>query len=274
MRPAAAPSRSDTRRNGGAEGDRAVATVRHLRPARRPLRDEREHLLGEEHQVLVVAVRLVELQHREFGIVLRRHPFVPEVAGDLVHAIHAADREPLQIQLRRDAQVQIHVERVVVCHERPRHGPAGDRLHHRRLDFEVPAIVQEAPDRREQAAPHLEHAPRIRVDDQIEVALAVADLHVLQPVPLLGQRQMALARNSSAARPDRELVGLRAEQVARDTDVVAEVEQTHHLVVALRDRVLPHVHLDPLTSVRQHQKGRLAEAADDHDTAGRRRLDA
>ena len=96
------------------------------------------------HQILVVAVRLVELEHRELGVVLRRDPLVPEVARDLVHALHAADRQPLQVQLRRDPQVQIHVERVVVRHERPRHRAARDRLHDRRLDLEIAAIVEEA----------------------------------------------------------------------------------------------------------------------------------
>ena len=133
-----------------------------------------EHLLGHGHQLLVVAVGLVELEHRELGVVLRRDPLVPEVAVDLVDPLDAADRQPLQIQLRRDAQEQLHVERVVMRHERPRQRAAGDRLHHRRLDFEVAARVQEAADRRQHPAADLEHPARVRVDDQIEIALAVA----------------------------------------------------------------------------------------------------
>ena len=98
---------------------------------------------------LVVAVGLVELEHRELGIVLGRDPLVAEVAVDLVDPLEAADDQPLQIQLRRDAQEELHVERVVVRHERPRQRAAGDRLHHRRLDFEIAARVQEPADRRE-----------------------------------------------------------------------------------------------------------------------------
>ena len=94
-------------------------------------------LLGHRHQRLIVAVRLVELHHRELGIVLRGDPLVPEVPIDLEDPLEAAHREPLQVQLRRDPQKQIHVERVVVRGERPRERPAGDRLHHRRLDLEI-----------------------------------------------------------------------------------------------------------------------------------------
>ena len=110
-------------------------------------RQPAEQLLGELHQVLVGRVRLVELEHRELGIVLRRQPFVAEVAVDLEDALEAADHEPLQVELGRDAQVEIEVERVVVGDERPRRGAAGDRLHHRRLDLEEAARVEERAER-------------------------------------------------------------------------------------------------------------------------------
>ena len=204
-RPARA-SRSDRRRNGGVSEIVCSPNV-HLVAARSAFRaTSLQHLLGQRHQVVVVGVAPVELEHRELGVVLRRDPLVPEVAVDLEHPLDAADRQPLQIQLRRDAHVQPHVERVVMRDERPRQRAAGDRLHHRRLDLEEPAGDQELADRRDDAAAHLEHAPRVGVDDQIEIALAVADLDVLQPVPLLRQRQQALGEKLERRRPDRELV--------------------------------------------------------------------
>ena len=128
--------------------------------------------------------------------------------------------------------------------ERPRQRAAGDRLHHRRLDFEVAARVQERADRGEHAAAHLEHPPRLGIDDQIEIALAVADLDVLQPVPLLRQRHEALGQELQRRRPDRQLVGLGPEQLPLDADVVAEIEQLEDREVALGQRVLPDVDLD------------------------------
>ena len=231
-------------------------------------RDRREHLLGHRHQLAVLAVGLVELEHRELGVVLGRNPLVPEVAVDLVDALEAADGQPLEIQLRRDAQEQLHVERVVMRHERPRQRAAGDRLHHRRLDLEIAAGVQERADRRQHPAAHLEHLARIGIDDQIEIALAVAGLDVGQAVPLLGQREEALGQELERRRPDRQLVGLGAEQAALDADEVAEVEQLEHREVALGQRVLPDVDLDLRAAVREDQEVRLAEAANRQDAAG------
>ena len=196
----AAACRSDSRRNGAANEMACSPKVRSVVPMRLQ-RDLGEHLLGQPHQVLVVHVRLVELQHRELRVVLRRDPFVAEVAVDLVDAIHAADDEPLEVQLGGDAHVQLHVERVVMRDERPRQRAAGDRLHHRRLDFEEATRVEEAANGRQRARPDVEHAARVRVDDQIEVPLAIARLDVLQPVPLLGQRQEALGQERQGRRP-------------------------------------------------------------------------
>ena len=98
-------------------------------------RDELDQLLGDLHQVVVVGVGLVELEHGELGVVLGADALVAEVAIDLVDAVEAADDEALEIELRRDAQEEIHIEGVVVGPEGPRRGTAGDLLHHRRFDF-------------------------------------------------------------------------------------------------------------------------------------------
>ena len=205
---------------------------------------------------------------------LRRNPLVPEVAVDLEHLLEPADRQPLQIQLGRDPQVEIHVERVVMRDERPRERAAGDRLHHRRLDLEVAARGHELADRRDDAAARLEDAARVGIDDEIEIALPVADLDVGQAVPLLRQRQQALRQEVQPRRPDRELVGLRAEQPALDADPVAEIEQLEDLEIERRQRVLPDVDLDLRAAVGQHEEVRLAERADRENAAARDGLDA
>ena len=84
---------------------------------------------------LVIAVRLIGLEHGEFGVVLAREAFVAEVAADLEHLVDAADEQALEIKLERDAQIKIAAERVVMRDERLRRRAAGNGLHHRRLDF-------------------------------------------------------------------------------------------------------------------------------------------
>ncbi len=125
-----------------------------------------------------------------------RHPraLVAEVAIDFVHAIESAHRQPLQIKLGRDAQKQIHVERVVMRDEGPRHGAAGDGLHHRRFDFDESLRIHEAPQRLHQLAALEKNFAHLGIHHQIDVALAVAQLDVGQPVPLLRQAAAGLSR--------------------------------------------------------------------------------
>src|SRR3546814_17017991 len=84
---------------------------------------------------LVVAVRLVELEHRELGVVAGGEALVPEHPPDLEHPLEAADREALQVELGRDPQEEVEVERVVVGGERAGQRATGDRVQRRRLEI-------------------------------------------------------------------------------------------------------------------------------------------
>ena len=95
-----------------------------------------EQLFGEIDQAAIVGVGLVELQHGELGVVVGGESFVAEVAVDFVDAVEAADHQALQVEFRRDAQVEIDVEGVVVGDEGTRRGAAIERLHHGRFDFD------------------------------------------------------------------------------------------------------------------------------------------
>ena len=116
------------------------------------------------------------------------------------------------------------IQGVVVRDERPRERAAGDRLHHRRLDFQESAGVEEPADGCDDSRPRLEHLPRIRIDDEIEIALPVPRLDVRQPVPLLRKWQQSLDEKLETLGPDRELFGLRPEDPPFDADVVAEID--------------------------------------------------
>ena len=238
-------------------------------PAEREAPAERLGELGEQrlrqlHEVGVVGVRLVKLEHRELGVVLGRDPLVPEIAVDLVHALEPADDEPLEVELRRDPEVQVHVERVVVRLERPRNGAARDRLHHRCLDLQEAARVEEPPERRDEPRAEQEDRADVGVHDEVHVTLPIAGLHVLEAVPLLGQRPQRLREEAPRLDVDRELAGARAEHLARDADEVAQVEVGEAGIV-VAEPVGARVELDPPRVVHEVREARLAVVAERHD---------
>ena len=101
------------------------------------------------------------------------------------------------------------------------------------------------------------------------LTLPVSNLHVREPVPLLRQRHQALHQKMQARRPDRELVGLRAEQASLDADPVAEIKQLVDREIERRQRVLPDVDLNLRAAVREHQEIGLPERADREDAPAR-----
>jgi hypothetical protein len=177
--------------------------------------------------------------------VLRRDAFVAKIAVDLVDAGHAAHDEPLQIQLGRDSQEELEIQGVVVRHERPRERASRDRLHHRRLDLEVPPCVEEAAEEADDRRAFLEDGSRFGIDGQVEMPFPVAPLDVFQAVPFLRERAEALGQECQLARLDRKFSRARAEDLSLDADPVAQVQGPEDLPGRVPDRVLARVDLEP-----------------------------
>jgi hypothetical protein len=73
------------------------------RPRSRAQRRARSRDFGQAHEVFEGRIGLIELEHREFGVVARREPLVAKIAVDLEDLLQAAHEQPFQIQLGGDA---------------------------------------------------------------------------------------------------------------------------------------------------------------------------
>ena len=96
------------------------------------------------------------------------------------------------MQLERDAQVEVAVERFVMGHERTRVTAPRHFLEDRGLDFEKATRLEQAAQCGDDPGPRPEDVADFGVRDEVDIALPVADLDVFEPVPLLGQRSKRL----------------------------------------------------------------------------------
>ena len=223
-----------TRRHSPAEIDLA-APERDLERAGHRERARLHEIARDLHHRLVVGVGPVELEHRELGVVLPAHALVAEVPPDLVDAFEAAHEQALEVQLERDPQVQVHVEIAVVRHERTRHRPARDRLEDRRLDLDVAVLVQVRADRAQRVRARVDQPPpRVGVGREVEGALSLLELGILEAVPLLGQRAEGLGEHREPLDEDRQLALARGPDPAGRTDDVAEIHLREQLAAVRR----------------------------------------
>ncbi len=195
------------------------------------------------------------------------HPLVPEVLPDLVDALEPAHDEPLEIQLVRDAEVERHVERVVVRRERPGERAPVRRLQDGRLDLQKAALLHEAPDAGHDRAPEDEHAARVVVRDEIEIAMAEPEFLVAEPVPLLGEGPQGLRQHVERGHPDAHLTALRLHDLTAGPDHVAQVEELPQREAVLSDHVRLHEELDAPLPVLEVREDRLPVPADGRQAA-------
>ncbi len=197
-----------------------------------------------------------------------RDALVAEVAVEFENFRKAADEQALEIQLRRDAQEEVHAKRVVVRLERSGRRAAGDGLHHGRLDFDKPAILEEAADFADDGDALVEDGARILVRDEVEVALAVFDLGVLHAMPLVGQRAERLREHGEIFHADRGLAGARDERLALDANEVAKVEVLEDRERLVADLLRVNENLDAPRRVGHVEELALAHVAVRGNAAG------
>lgn len=73
-----------------------------------------------------------------------------------------------------NSQEEIQAEIVVMCHERLCSGPASNVVHHRSFHLQEAELVQVATNKRDYLCTDNEFLTRIRVENQIQIALAIA----------------------------------------------------------------------------------------------------
>ena len=145
--------------------------------------------------------------------------------------------------------------------------PAGNGLHHGRLDLEEPPRVQELAQGAHQTAPERKDLAHLGVDHEIDVAAPVAGLHVAQAVPLLGERAQGLGQKAEDLDGHGELTRPRAEGLAGHADEVPDVEGAEERKVVAK-LVGPGVELDPPGMVHQLGEARLAVVSLGDDAPG------
>ena len=197
----------------------------------------------------MVPVGRIELHHREFGVVPYGDAFVAEAAIDLEHPLEAAHHQPLQVQLGRDAQEHLLVERVVVGDEGLGIGAAGDRVQHRRFHLQEAVLDHVVADRADGLASGHEAGARGLVGDQVHVALAVLLLLIRHAVELVRQRTQALRQQPNRRGLDRQLAGLGAKKRALAAEDVAQVPVLEGGQRVGADQVLRDVELDAAVRV-------------------------
>ncbi len=111
-------------------------------------------------------------------------------------------------------------------------------------------------------------AARLLGDDEVDVALAIALLHVGQAVVLVRQTAQRLRQQADSVDLDREFAGLGAHEHARGTDDVTEVPAFEGLVGFLAQGALMDEQLDATRAVLHLHEADLALSAHEDDTAG------
>lgn len=184
-----------------------------------------EDPFGQIHHREQIAISVVQLQHRKFGIMTATDPFIPEDAANLVHLFDPAHQKTLQWEFERDPKEQRDIKGVVVRVEGACGRSPGDGVQRRRLHLQITLRIQVFAD----GPQHLHAAMRtsecIGCVDQIEVTVAQPVFFVRHPIIAGRMRFQRFRQERQLASSDGRLAHLRLAIFAINTNEVAEIEQ-------------------------------------------------
>ena len=190
--------------------------------------------------------------------------FVTEVTVDFEYTLEATDHQTLEVQFRRDTQVHVEIQRVMVGDKRTRSGTARDHLHHRRFNFHKAAVHHELANTREDLRAYFKGVTGFIVRDEIQITLTIARFLILQAVEFIRQRTQCFGQQTQLGTVDRQFAGFGFEQFTFRAEDVAEVPFFELLVVnAFRQIVTGNVQLNAATHILQGNERRFT-----HNTAG------
>ena len=195
----------------------------HVAGADRLVGDFLNNFAGDDGGIVVGAVGLICLEHREFRRMRGIRTFVSEHPIQLENLLETADEATLEEQLRRDPQVQVGIERIGVGDERPRGRAAGQRLQHRRLDLKEAAPLQRRTHRAYHRDPLAGDGAGLRTHDEIDIALPHAGFfaHLLVRH---GKRPQRLGNDLPGIGEHREFAAAGADHLAVHENDVTEVD--------------------------------------------------
>ena len=196
-----------------------------------------------------------------------RDAFIPKISIDFKHALESAHDQSFEVEFRRDAQVEVPIERVVVRHERAGRGSPGNGLHHRRFHFQESVSGEIGSDARHDPAARFKHGVDVRVGDQIHVALPVPGFNVRQAVPFFRQGAQPFRQKRQGADFNGQLVGFRAEQPAFHPDPIAQIQFSRQAIRVVTQHVFFQIDLEPVCAVLERGERGLPEPAQGHDAS-------
>src|SRR5437867_2931568 len=148
----------------------------------------------------------------------------------------------------------------------------GDGLHHRRFDFHKPALGQETANLEDDLAALKKNILYLRVGDQVEIPLAVADFGIGQAVPLFRRRTQGLGQDGKRSESNRDFTGFGCKQRPARADEIAKIEVAKNVELLVTEHVLLGIGLEAAALVAYVNEHTLAHVSMSCDPPGHRHL--
>lgn len=193
-----------------------------------------DQTLRQIHDIVHIRIRHIELADREFRVMRHVDTLIPKDTTDFVYTVQSTDDELLEIELGGDTKVEVEIKVVVMRDERLSSRSARNHARYRRLNLQETKVIEVTADIVDNARTSDEDTTGFFGEDEVEVALAVAGLDVLETEVARGKLVKVGSEQNHFGGGDGEFTLLGTRGGAHDTDDVTSTEDTVRLDIGVR----------------------------------------
>ena len=184
------------------------------------------------HHPLVVFVGHVDFHTGKLGVVGAVHPFISEHFTNFIHPIKTTYNQSFEVQLIGNAQIQRHVQAVVVGLKRPSSGTSMHWLQNGGFYLKPAPLIKILAHGTDELCPLDKDLPHFGVDGHVYIALAVPQFGIGESIVhialiiALDHRQdpQGFAQKDKFLDMDRDFSHFGAKHIAFDPNVITEVQ--------------------------------------------------
>ena len=226
-----------------------------------------QQLFSQVHDVFIVGICLIELEHGEFWIVFGVHAFVTEYTTDFVNFIKAADNQTFQVQLKSDTQIHIDIEAVVMCDKWTSSSTACDIVQNRGLNFQITFCIQEVAQLFDDHGTFYEYVTNFWVHDKVNVSLTVSQVSVGQTMEFFRQRQQGFGQQDCLSSTDRDFTVFSTENLTLYANDITNVPFFELVIDFFANNVAFDVDLNSAGRICNVKEGCFTHCTFAHDTS-------
>jgi len=103
---------------------------------------KKKQVFSHLHQLIIIDISLIKLQHGKFRVMLRINPFIAKTTINFIDFFHSADDQSFEVEFGSNSEIEIYPQSLMESLKRAGQSSTRHNMHHRSFDFDKATAIK------------------------------------------------------------------------------------------------------------------------------------